>query len=91
MVYAELTVFLLIRKSCTIKNKIKIVWRNSNLLYSYQKLTSMTIVEVVKYRLKYGDYLLNLKSIMYRLCRTRNPFCNNSNSIVYKYIGIYSI
>lgn len=51
MVYAELTVFLLIRKSCTIKNKIKIVWRNSNLLYSYQKLTSMTIVEVVKYRL----------------------------------------
>lgn len=49
MVYAELTVFLLIRKSCTIKNKIKIVWRNSNLLYSYQKLTSMTIVEVVKY------------------------------------------
>lgn len=51
MVYAELTVFLLIRKNCTIKNKIKIVWRNSNLLYSYQKLTSMTIVEVVKYRL----------------------------------------
>lgn len=51
MAYAELTVFLLIRKSCTIKNKIKIVWRNSNLLYSYQKLTSMTIVEVVKYRL----------------------------------------
>lgn len=51
MVYAELTVFLLIRKSCTFKNKIKIVWRNSNLLYSYQKLTSMTIVEVVKYRL----------------------------------------
>lgn len=51
MVYVELTVFLLIRKSCTIKNKIKIVWRNSNLLYSYQKLTSMTIVEVVKYRL----------------------------------------
>lgn len=51
MLYAELTVFLLIRKSCTIKNKIKIVWRNSNLLYSYQKLTSMTIVEVVKYRL----------------------------------------
>lgn len=51
MVYAELTVLLLIRKSCTIKNKIKIVWRNSNLLYSYQKLTSMTIVEVVKYRL----------------------------------------
>lgn len=51
MVYAELTVFLLIRKSCTIKNKIQIVWRNSNLLYSYQKLTSMTIVEVVKYRL----------------------------------------
>lgn len=51
MVYAELTVFLLIRKSCTIKNKIKIVWRNSNLLYSYQKLTSMTIVEVVKYPL----------------------------------------
>lgn len=51
MVSAELTVFLLIRKSCTIKNKIKIVWRNSNLLYSYQKLTSMTIVEVVKYRL----------------------------------------
>lgn len=51
MVYAELTVFLLIRKSCTIKNNIKIVWRNSNLLYSYQKLTSMTIVEVVKYRL----------------------------------------
>lgn len=51
MVYAELTVFLLIQKSCTIKNKIKIVWRNSNLLYSYQKLTSMTIVEVVKYRL----------------------------------------
>lgn len=51
MVYAELTVFLLIRKSCTIKHKIKIVWRNSNLLYSYQKLTSMTIVEVVKYRL----------------------------------------
>lgn len=51
MVYAELTVFLLIRKSCTIKNKIKIVWRNSSLLYSYQKLTSMTIVEVVKYRL----------------------------------------
>lgn len=51
MVYAELTVFLLIRKSCTIKNKIKIVWRNSNLLYFYQKLTSMTIVEVVKYRL----------------------------------------
>lgn len=51
MVYAELTVFLLIRKSCTIKNKIKIVWRNSNLLYSYQKLTSMTIVEVFKYRL----------------------------------------
>lgn len=51
MIYAELTVFLLIRKSCTIKNEIKIVWRNSNLLYSYQKLTSMTIVEVVKYRL----------------------------------------
>lgn len=51
MVYAELTVFLLIRKSCTIKNTIKIVWRNSNLLYFYQKLTSMTIVEVVKYRL----------------------------------------
>lgn len=51
MVYAELTVLLLIRKSCTIKNKIKIVWRNSNHLYSYQKLTSMTIVEVVKYRL----------------------------------------
>lgn len=51
MVYAELTVFLLVQKSCTIKNKIKIVWRNSNLLYSYQKLTSMTIVEVVKYRL----------------------------------------
>lgn len=51
MVYAELTVFLLIRKSCTIKNKIKIVWRNSNLLYFYQKLTSMTIVEVVEYRL----------------------------------------
>lgn len=51
MVYAELTVFLLIRKSCTIKNKIKTVWRNSNLLYSYQKLTSMTIFEVVKYRL----------------------------------------
>lgn len=51
MVYAELTVFLLIRKSCTFKNKIKIVWRNSNLLYFYQKLTSMTIVEVVEYRL----------------------------------------
>lgn len=63
MVYAELTVFLLIRKSCTIKNKIKIVWRNSNLLYSYQKLTSMTIVEVVKYRLLQISFKLEINKV----------------------------
>lgn len=63
MVYAELTVFLLIRKSCTIKNKIKIVWRNSNLLYSYQKLTSMTIVEVVKYRLLQISFKLEINNV----------------------------